>query len=53
MLTRRSFLSASSLLLAPAIAQADVIRGDFPAHEPELVQEVVLVESRHASSIIW
>ena len=43
MVTRRSFLSASSLLLAPAIAQADVIRGDFPAHEPELVQEVVLV----------
>src|SRR5260221_7424323 len=43
MVTRRSFLSASSLLLAPAIARADVIRGDFPAHEPELVQEVVLV----------
>ena len=53
MMTRRSFLSASPLLLAPAIAPlpaaasaeagADVIRGDFPAHEPELVQEVVLV----------
>jgi hypothetical protein len=43
MVTRRSFLSASSLLLAPAIARADVIRADFPAHEPELVQEVVVV----------
>ena len=53
MVTRRSFLSVSSLLLAPAIARlpaaasaevgTDIIRGDFPAHEPELVQEVVLV----------
>ena len=52
-MTRRSFLSASSLLLAPAIARlpavasaevrADVMRNDIQAHEPELVQEVVLV----------
>ena len=43
MLTRRSFLSSSSILLAPAPAHADVIRADFPAHEPELVQEMVVV----------
>jgi hypothetical protein len=44
--SRRSFLSASSLsasslLLTPALARADVIRADFPMHEPELVQEMV------------
>jgi hypothetical protein len=43
LVSRRSFLGFSSVLLAPAIARADVIRADFPAHEPELVQEVVLV----------
>src|SRR5260221_6745134 len=43
LVSRRSFLGLSSVLLAPAVARADVIRADFPAHEPELVQEVVLV----------
>jgi hypothetical protein len=43
LVSRRSFLSASSLLLTPAVARADVIRADFPSHEPELVQEVVVV----------
>lgn len=43
LVSRRSFLSASSLLLTPALARADVIRADFPNHEPELVQEVVVV----------
>src|SRR5260221_701032 len=42
LVSRRSFLGLSSVLLAPAIARADVIRADFPAHEPELVQEVVV-----------
>ena len=42
-LSRRSFLGFSSVLLAPAVAHADVVRADFPAHEPELVAEVVLV----------
>jgi len=41
--SRRSFLGASSLFLLPAAAQADVVRADFPSHEPELVQEMVLV----------
>jgi len=41
--SRRSFLSVSSLLLAPAVAKADVVRAGFPNHEPELVQEMVLV----------
>jgi hypothetical protein len=41
LVSRRSFLSASSLLLTPALARADVIRADFPMHEPELVQEMV------------
>jgi hypothetical protein len=41
--SRRSFLSVSGVLLAPALARAEVIRADFPAHEPELVQEMVVV----------
>ena len=39
--SRRSFLSASSLLIAPAVAHADVVRAGFPMHEPELVEEMV------------
>ena len=41
LVSRRSFLSTSSLLLTPALARAEVIRADFPMHEPELVQEMV------------
>jgi len=41
LVSRRSFLSASSLLVAPAVARADVVRASFPMHEPELVEEVV------------
>jgi hypothetical protein len=43
LVSRRSFLGFSSIVLAPTIARADVIRSDFPAHEPELVQEMVVV----------
>ena len=39
LVSRRSFLSASSLLVAPAVARADVIRAGFPMHEPELVRK--------------
>jgi len=42
-MNRRTFLSASSVLLVPTIARADVMRAEFPAHEPELVQEMVVV----------
>jgi hypothetical protein len=41
LVSRRSFLSTSSLLLTPALASAEVIRADFPMHEPELVEEMV------------
>jgi hypothetical protein len=40
--SRRSFLAATSVLI-PAAAGAEVIRADFPSHEPELVQEMVVV----------
>lgn len=46
--SRRSFLSTSlstsSILLAPAVADASaIVRADFPQHEAELVQEMVVV----------
>ena len=43
LVSRRSFLGASAIVLLPAAARAEVIRADFPSHEPELVQEMVLV----------
>jgi len=49
--SRRSFLSASSLLVAPAVARADVIRTDFPSHEPELVQEMVVVSHGNVARV--
>jgi len=51
LVSRRSFLSASSLLLTPALARADVIRADFPAHEPELVQEMVTVSHGNVARV--
>lgn len=41
--SRRSFVATCSAVLVPAAVRADVIRADFPAHEPELVQEMVAV----------
>src|SRR5262245_10050954 len=42
--SRRSFLAASSILLAPGAARAaTIVRADFPQHEAELVQEMVIV----------
>src|SRR5689334_23218476 len=42
--SRRSFLALSSIFVAPRLAgAAAVVRADFPAHEPELVQEMVVV----------
>ena len=42
--SRRSFLSLSSVLIAPGIAGASpVVRDEYPAQEPELVQEMVVV----------
>ena len=49
--SRRSFLSASSLLLAPVVGRADVIRTDFPSHEPELVQEMVVVSHGNVARV--
>ena len=51
LVSRRSFLSASSLLLAPGIARADVVRADFPMHEPELVQEMVAVSHNNLARV--
>ena len=51
LVSRRSFLSASSLLLAPATARADVIRNDFPSHEPELVEEMVAVSHNNLARV--
>ena len=42
--SRRSFLAASSILIAPGAARAaNIVRADFPQHEAELVQEMVVV----------
>jgi len=51
LLSRRTFLSTSSLLLAPAVAHAEVIRADFPNHEPELVQEMVGVSHGNVARV--
>src|SRR5262245_3632025 len=51
LVSRRSFLSASSLLLAPATARADVIRNDFPSHAPELVEEMVAVSHNNFARV--
>jgi hypothetical protein len=51
LVSRRSFLSVSSLLLTPALARADVIRADYPMHEPELVQEVVVVSHGNVARV--
>src|SRR5438093_4795002 len=49
--SRRSFLSASSLLLVPGVARADIVRTDFPSHEPELVQEMVVVSHGNVARV--
>jgi hypothetical protein len=49
--SRRSFLSASTLLLVPAAARADTVRSDFPAHPPELVQEMVVVSHGNVARV--
>jgi hypothetical protein len=51
LVSRRSFLSTSSLLLTPALARAEVIRADFPMHEPELVQEMVGVSHGNVARV--
>jgi hypothetical protein len=43
LVSRRSFVATCSAVLVPAVARADVVRTDFPSHEPELVQEMVVV----------
>jgi hypothetical protein len=42
LVSRRSFLAVATTLI-PTGAAADVVRADFPSHEPELVQEMVVV----------
>jgi hypothetical protein len=51
LVSRRSFLSASSLLVVPAVAQADVVRAGFPMHEPELVEEMVGVSHANLARV--
>ena len=51
LVSRRSFLGASAVALLPAAAGADVIRADFPSHEPELVQEMVLVSHTNLNRV--
>ena len=50
LVSRRSFLAVVSTLV-PAAAAADVIRADFPSHEPELVQEMVLVSHNNVARV--
>jgi hypothetical protein len=42
-ISRRSFLTTSAVVLAPAAARADIIHSGYPTQEPELVQEMVIV----------
>jgi len=50
LVSRRSFIAVVSTLV-PAAAAADVIRADFPSHEPELVQEMVLVSHNNVARV--
>ena len=52
LVSRRSFLGASAVVLLPAAAAADVIiRANFPSHEPELVEEMVLVSHTNLARV--
>ncbi|HEY6826958.1 MAG TPA: hypothetical protein VI259_08870 [Gemmatimonadaceae bacterium] len=50
LVTRRSFLAVATTLI-PAGAAADVVRADFPSHEPELVQEMVVVSHNNFARV--
>src|SRR5262245_60754432 len=50
LVSRRSFLAVASSLL-PAAAAADIVRADFPSHEPELVQEMVAVSHNNFARV--
>lgn len=50
-LTRRSFLATTSILVAPAVVRANVIRSDYPSQEPELVQEMVIVSHGNVARV--
>src|SRR5262245_23928520 len=50
LVSRRSFLAVASTLI-PAAAAADVVRADFPSHEPELVQEMVVVSHNNVARL--
>jgi len=52
LVSRRSFLSTASVLIVPAAARTShVVRADFPAHEPELVQEMVAVAHNNIARV--
>ncbi|HEV2984294.1 MAG TPA: hypothetical protein VGX46_07900, partial [Vicinamibacterales bacterium] len=51
LVSRRSFVTTCSALLVPAVARADVVRADFPSHEPELVQEMVVVSHGNVARV--
>jgi hypothetical protein len=48
--TRRSFLAVASTVI-PTAAAADVVRADFPSHEPALVQEMVVVSHNNFARV--
>jgi hypothetical protein len=51
LVSRRSFVATCSALLVPAVARADVVRADFPSHESELVQEMVVVSHGNVARV--
>jgi len=48
--SRRSFLTVASTVIPIAVA-AEVVRADFPSHEPELVQEMVAVSHNNFARV--
>ena len=50
LVSRRSFLAVASTVI-PSAAAAEVVRADFPSHEPELVQEMVAVSHNNFARV--
>jgi len=51
MISRRAFLSTTSILLAPATGRANPVPSIFPTQEPELVQEMVVVSHGNVARV--
>ena len=50
-ISRRSFLAAGSLALAPAAARAEIVHTGYPTQEPELIQEMVIVSHGNVARV--